>query len=115
MIAMSFAVFFPHHFRNLGAMHRLKYIHIIEVVIGLIVPIIPVVVILETDGYGLPRFPPFTCTPIDPDATYYSLILPSSVFLAVGISLMILVFWKLAQMYRRRDTDGGKKVRIDCI
>ena len=48
-----------------------------------------------TGGYTVPRFPPITCLAMNPDAAFYSLILPVTVFVAAGISLVIGIFFHL--------------------
>jgi hypothetical protein len=86
-----------------------RYIHITCVILGLVLPIIPVVVTIadhETDdastsgglGFGLTNFPPILCAGIDANATFYSLIVPITLLTEVGMTLLIFTFWDVRKV-----------------
>lgn len=106
--AILWKIRFPFHARRYESAHRVRYVHIICVALGVLLPLISVVVIIVdsavdssgtnatqygTLGFGLTRFPPILCTGIDRDATYYSLVLPLNLILIVGMTELTVVFW----------------------
>ena len=94
------AVVFPLYNRELDVSGKIKYIHITMVLLGLILPCVPVAVTFGTGGFafGDTRFPPIICFGRDRGATVYSLTIAESVLVATGISLLIAVFWKLIKV-----------------
>ena len=94
-ISIFWGVCFPFHAKSLEKAHRTKYIHIIMVIVGLVLPALPVIVTFTTgdpSGFGLTRFPPILCTGLEKDATFYSLVLPINILMAIGIPLLIIIF-----------------------
>ena len=73
----------------------MKYLHIVTVVVGIVLPFVPVITAFGTGGFTISRFPPVLCVPNNTDATFYSLLLPSLIIVAVGITLLIVLFWKI--------------------
>lgn len=59
---------------------------------GFLLPMIPVIVVLATDGYQLSRFPPSLCTP-DGGKFFYSASLIINVLLCTGVCFLIGIFW----------------------
>lgn len=103
---------FPFHSRSFEASHKIKYIHIGCVIAGVVLPLVPILtsmadfaVDLKSNpsrnvsfisgglGYGQTRFPPILCTGSDRNAVYYSVVLPIDMILAVGCSLLVIIFW----------------------
>ena len=85
----------------------MKYIHITCVVIGVLVPLVPVVAtmseyahgestekaIMGGLGFGITRFPPRLCTGVHGDTIFYSVTLPIIVLVMLGITLLASLFW----------------------
>ena len=71
---------------------KLKYIHISTVLTALILPVIPSLLLLS-DGYVIIDRPTTFCVGRSPDYTYYALILPLSILLAVATSAFIITLW----------------------
>ena len=66
--------------------------------VGLILPALPVIVTFTTgdpSGFGLIRFPPILCAGLQRDSTFYSLVLPIDILSAIGIPLLIILFWTI--------------------
>ena len=98
---------FPFASRSFKNLHRMKYIHVPCVVIGLFLPVIPVAATMiqfslgknSTDaveeglGFGMVRFPPILCAGREKNTTFHSLILPLCLILMVGISFLVYIFW----------------------
>ena len=85
----------------------MKYIHLICVVIGVLVPFVPVVATMSQFaqdkssaeaakgglGFGITRFPSLLCNGRDKDTTFYSLVLPIIIIIMIGMTLLVFVFW----------------------
>ena len=105
---------FPMHARSFEKANKTKYLHLICVVVGLVLPLAPVVAAMadfgvnhDSDpllqgknvtflsgglGYGQIRFPPVLCAGTNSDAVYYSSILPINVFVIIGLTELIFIF-----------------------
>ena len=94
--AAFWAVVFPFHKRKFDAEGKNKYIYSTMVLLGLILPCVPVAVTFGTGGFVAKdvKFPPIICLARDRGATVYSLGIAESVLIATGISLLIIVFRK---------------------
>ncbi len=66
--------------------------------LGVIVPVTTVVVTLTTGDYILSRFPNLLCLAGDPDARFYSIVLPVIIIIAVGASMLIIVINETLQV-----------------
>ena len=93
--AMFWGLRFPFQAHNFKVTGKMKYLHITVVLLGLILPIIPVAVALGTGGFTLNRLPPIICSARSSDATFYAVALPVGFMLALGITLLILLFWTI--------------------
>jgi len=98
VVSLFWKIRFPFHARSFETAHRLKYIHIAMVIVGLVLPTLPVIVAFtaenpSTRGFGLTRFPPILCTSLQRDSTFYSLVLPINLLIAIGVPLLIIMFW----------------------
>ena len=115
IMVLFWKVRFPFHARSFEVAHKIKYIHIICVLIGLLLPLVPIVISMAKFamdinsneflrsknitfasgglGYGQIRFPPVLCYGTDRNSVFYSLILLVNIILATGITFLILLFW----------------------
>ena len=82
---------FPFHASTHKHTNTIKYIHATVLVMGLVIPGVPVAAAFATGGFVLTSFPPITCTVRDRDALFYSIILPVCIVVASGVSLLVLV------------------------
>ena len=110
--------FFPFHSRSFEVSGRMKYVHAASLVIGMLFPFLPVVTSMvkfavdvqqKTDnstsslqlflsgglGFSVSRFPPILCTASDPEAVFYTLVLPIDIILLVGCSFLLIIFWSI--------------------
>ena len=105
---------FPFHARSFENSGKMKYVHIVSVIVGLLLPLVSPITsmvdfavdlssseVLQSQnisfvsgglGYGLIRFPSILCSAIDRYALYYSNVLPINLMVIVGITELILVF-----------------------
>ena len=89
---------FPKYYLILKRLHKIKYIHLVSVLVAVVVPAIPVAVINGTDGFVNGRFPPLLCVPKDAHDAFFLLTLPISIMIATGVTLLIAVFWTLQKV-----------------
>ena len=66
-------------------------LHAILLHLGLFLPVIPVVTVGLKGGFTLTRHPPIVCASPHVNANFFSMILPISIMIACGASLLILV------------------------
>jgi hypothetical protein len=103
-------IWFPFNAKMREAKHQIKYIHIGCGLAGLLIPFIPVIAHMtsfaeqaKSDpsidfvsgglGFTLVKFPPIPCIGNNKSITFYTIILPSTIVLGIGITLILLVFW----------------------
>ena len=98
VVTMFIKLKWPLMSRRVALAGYYKYLHVLCFLISSIMPILPIVVVLETSGFATFTFPPLFCTPTNREVTFYSIILPVSVLLATGSSLLIIVLWIVWQV-----------------
>ena len=104
VVSLFWGIQFPFRAQSLQAAGRVKYIHITMVIVGLVLPTLPVVVAFtagnpDARGFGLVRFPTFICTSLQRDPTFYSLVLPVNILAAIGVPLLIIIFWIIHKVH----------------
>ena len=82
----------PLGFRQFKELGKLRYAHIISVVLAVVVPLIGPCVLLR-DGYVNTSFPSLACSGRSLNLIYYAIILPSSFIGATMSCLLLLFFW----------------------
>ena len=95
VLAVFWKIEFPLHAKRAESAHLIRYVHLTMVVLGLILPLVPVIATLATTGFGLIRFPAILCGGRSANATFYALVLPIVLLLQVGITLLGVMFWTI--------------------
>ena len=117
VIVLFWKIQHPYHAQSFEAARRDKYIHILCLLIGFLLPLVPIVttmakfaVDVESSesprsknvtfasggmGFGVAHFPPVYCFGVDRGATFYSFILLHDGIVAVGTTILILIFWSI--------------------
>ena len=112
--ALLWKICFPLHARSFDKTRKTKYLHLICIMAGLLLPLAPVIAAmvdftleLESNtllqsrnvtfisgglGYRQVRFPPVLCGGRNSDAVYYSSILPINVMVIIGLTELVFVF-----------------------
>ena len=90
---MFWKIRFPFHARSFETDGYFKRIHITCVILGLLIPLIPVITVLGSEGFTITIFPPLLCNSKTADPVFYALVLPIIVLLQVGVSLLVVIFW----------------------
>ena len=116
-------VIFPFHSRSFEKSGKMKYVHVICALAGIVGPFASIVAsmgkfsvdVQKTSdestsqaqlflqggmGYGLTRFPALLCTGTNKNVVFYSLVLPIDLALAVGCTLLLVIFWSVRKVTR---------------
>jgi len=116
---------FPYHSRSYEISGRMRYIHWTSLTVGILFPFVPVVTSMgkfgvdvrqRADnytssqqlflsgglGFSMSRFPPILCTASDPEAIFYTTVLPIQFISLVGCSFLLIIFWTI---YRVSEVD----------
>ena len=89
---------FPFHYRSIDSSGKVKYIHLLAVVVGLLLPCINVGVSHGTGGYNWEGVPPLLCLPVNGIVGFYTSLVPITALTVAGLTLMILVLWILIKV-----------------
>ena len=115
VVMLFWKIIFPFHSRSYEVSGKMKLVHIAGVTAGLILPLSTIVTSMakfaakvhkstgngtsSTElflsgglGYTNPRFPPILCTGSDGDAVFYSTVLPLDLALAMGCTMLLIIF-----------------------
>ena len=98
VFAIFWKVYFPFHSRYFEKIHRTRYIHATCLILGLVLPAIPVAVISVNGGFIITRFPPIACVGKDADSTFYSVVLPLILLYGVGTSFLLVILWRIRRV-----------------
>ena len=91
-IFLFWAVVFPFKYRQLKISGRMRYAHIISVVLAVVIPI-PAALVHLKDGHSARFTPTFLCPGRNLDYTYYTLILPASIVVCVTSCILVVILW----------------------
>ena len=91
-LGLCWGIAFPFHYRRFKTEGRVKYVHVITVILGLVLPAIPALVPL-IDGYTITLSPIDICGPRDVAIAYFTMILPISILIAASSTVLIILFW----------------------
>ena len=95
VLTLFWKIKFPLHAKAVESAHQMRYVHLTMVILGLTLPLVPVIASLATTGFGLNRFPAILCGGTNANITFYALLLPVILLLQVGITLLVVLFWTI--------------------
>ena len=98
VVAMFTKIKWPLGARKIALAGYYKYLHTLCLLASTIVSTLPVAVVLNTSGFATFTFPPLFCTPTNREMTFYCIILPVSILIAIGASLLIVILWIIHQV-----------------
>ncbi len=112
--SMFLSIAFPYRTRALRISKKLTYIHVACVLVGLFLPVVPIIAAMSHHaveaksgailqgrlGFGVVHYPPYLCSSIDEDVTFYSLILPNIILVQIGTTMLILTIWYVHKVRR---------------
>ena len=100
MAALFWKVKFPFHAK---AFNNVKFVHIMVVVAALLLPVAPVISAFVTGGFTIGHFPPLLCVAKNGNAVYFTLILPISLIVAIGTTLLIIILATILKKVQYRE------------
>eukprot|EP00731_Ephydatia_muelleri_P026488 Em0018g588a len=98
--ALFWKVKFPFHAK---AFNNVKFVHIMVVVAALLLPVAPVISAFVTGGFTIGHFPPLLCVAKNGNAVYFTLILPISLVVAIGTTLLIIILATILKKVQYRE------------
>ena len=129
-------VLFPFHAHGFKMSGKNKYIHITCIIVGILLPLLPIIAImadtasdlkknansttqhrnslfvLEGFGFGYTRFPPYLCTGTNTKAYFYSSLLMLDLIIGCGCTLLIIIFWSIHKVHIKRKREKVTKYNI---
>ena len=93
-IFLFWAVVFPFNYRQLRISGRIRYAHIISVVLAVVVPL-PAALVHLKDGHIAFITPALLCQGRNRDYTYYTLVLPLSIIMCITSCLLVVIIWTI--------------------
>ena len=96
--ALYWRVRFPFHSRYYDKSNRTRYVHISCVIIAIVLPLYAPLALFLKGGFTITRFPPTGCFGGDVDTIFYSVIAPTTVILAIGTTMLLLLLWRIRQV-----------------
>ena len=97
-LGILMGVAFPFVNRQLKVEEKTKYINALMVVTALVLPLFPSLLHL-IDGYTISLAPIEFCLGRSIPTTYYTLLLPCSVLMAITTTALIIIFWKILKVH----------------
>ena len=91
----------------------MKYFHIATVLIALLYPMLPALVYID-EGYIMANSPTTMCTGWNVDVTFFTIVLPTSILMAVAISALIIMFWKILKVYIHEHDLSRIRLQMHC-
>eukprot|EP00731_Ephydatia_muelleri_P010669 Em0005g1255a len=92
-------VIFPLQVMDFNSRHWMKYIHALIVCVALLIPATTVAVVFGTGGFVSGTFPPLLCVSKSSEAAFYALVLPISIIIPSGVTLLLVVFWNVHKQH----------------
>ncbi len=99
VIAIFWGVYWPIEASLMQGSRKKIVLHIFAVSIAFVMPAVPVILIhYLSPGFTVTRFPPILCAAMDLKLNFYTFMLPISIIIASGLTLLVLTFWKLLKV-----------------
>ena len=102
-VFLFWAVVFPFNYRQLRISGRMRYAHIISVVLAVVIPL-PAALVHLKDGHIARYTPTLLCPGRNEDYTYYTLILPVSIVVCIASCLLVVITWTIFKVDDRLNT-----------
>ena len=101
-LGLCWGILFPFHYRTFKLAGRIKYIHVTSVVLALVLPAIPSLLHLIS-GYGIGPGPFDACVGRNSIVTFFTVILPLSILMAIATSALVIIFWKILKVRKSHE------------
>ena len=93
-IFLFWAVVLPFNYRQLRISGRIRYAHIISVVLAVIIPL-PAALVHLKDGHIAYYTPTLLCQARNRDYGYYTFVLPVSIIMCITSCLLVVIIWTI--------------------
>ena len=107
IVAVFWGTKFPFHAKSFQRKGYFKYVHAAMLITSIALPFVPVAVVQGTGKSTLAQIPAFLCTARSPEAFFYSFVLPASIILAAGMSLVVLIFQVIVHVTQTQTQRNG--------
>ena len=97
---VMFGVFYPLRYRSASDSGTLRYVHLIMVAAGVIIPLVPVLVCYWIGGYGIDLVWNYVCIPRNRSAYVYASTIPFTICGVTTLSMMILIGSEIGRKVR---------------
>ena len=108
-------VMWPLHYRVTKTSGRIKYVHITIVAISFILPIIPIVSIQFSGGFGLFIPFPLFCSVNKTEDIFYGYIIPINLSVVFGTALLVITGWKIADFVSDHSNNPYRKLNVSYM
>ena len=106
---LFWAARYPISYRKLRISGRIRYAHIISVLLAVVLPLLGPCVLLK-EGFISTATPPLLCAGRNFDFVYYAIILPVSFLVGITSCLLVILFWTLIKV--RTHISSAKKILV---
>lgn len=96
-VFLFWGVKFPFHYRQFKDSGRMRYVHIITVIVAVVVPLPGPFIVLK-DGFINTENPNLVCTGRNTDLFFYAYAITTTTALAITNILLVLVFWTVLKV-----------------
>lgn len=83
------------HYRMFVTAGKMKYLHAVVVPITVVLPIISVITIQQSGGYGLTIYAYYFCRGLKANGVFYGAVVPLNTMSIIGTSLLIIITWSI--------------------
>ena len=98
MATFLWGVVWPIHYNTFRTSDRIKYVHIIVVLISFLLPLVSVIGIGSSGGYSISVLMYQRCDTTNPTEFFYGMVLPINLMIITGVSLLIITVWRIADI-----------------
>ena len=102
-VFLFWGVVYPFSYRRFKESGRVRYAHIISVILILVIPL-PLALVHLKEGYIITATPPYGCFGADRHYNFYAITLPLSITLVITTCLLVLIFWTIFKVRNKEYT-----------
>lgn len=93
---------FPFSAKRFESACGFKLLHATTVVIAILLPTVPIIAQFVVGGskkaFAQGSYPPILCIGLNRDIAFYGVALPISLLIQIGITLLIILLWKIRKV-----------------
>ena len=93
-------IFWPLHQHTFKKRGRMRYVHIIIVIVSVLLSLTAVIPLQFSEGYGINIQTYYRCDVRGVKDSFYAILLPIDIILIIGLSMLTAIIWRLADVVR---------------